>query len=47
MKTTAPGQRGSNANEIKRGNSITTYKHLNASIVSVLMWLSVIGGALC
>ena len=41
MKTTA-ANRG-NSNEKQQGNSISTYKQIKASIVSVLMWLSAIG----
>ena len=46
MKATAPGKRG-NAIPNNRFNITTTNREIKASIVSVLMWLSVIGGALC
>jgi hypothetical protein len=34
------------ASQVKNANLTATYKHIKASIVSVLMWLSFIGGLL-
>jgi hypothetical protein len=37
------GREPGSLNDIQRFNSISTYKQIKASIVSVLMWLSAIG----
>jgi hypothetical protein len=44
MKTTAVN-RGS-SNDTKPFNFTSTYKQIKASIVSVLMWLSLVGASL-
>jgi len=45
LATTAPGQRGSKS-DIQQSNFTATYRGIKTGIVSVLMLLSVIGGAL-